>query len=75
VRIDNGSWTMAHGAETWDFFIDPHSQPSGWHTVDARAYDGSQFSEICTARVIAGGSSPPSAAPALAIVEWRCSPQ
>ncbi|MCK5291469.1 MAG: hypothetical protein KAR39_05595 [Thermoplasmata archaeon] len=48
IKIDGGGWQSATGTAAWNFTWnwDPDSWYFGHHTVQARAYDGTTYSEI-----------------------------
>ena len=45
VKIDNSSWNLATGTANWHYEWDTSSLQEGWHTIYARGYFGSNFSE------------------------------
>ncbi len=45
VRIDEGAWKYAAGTENWTYELDAAGLSKGTHTVQARAYDGAQYSD------------------------------
>lgn len=68
VRIDQGSWVSqgVSGKNPWTYTIDTTQLSDGEHTISARAYDGEDFSEEVTVRVVinnrgggGGGGEPP----------------
>jgi hypothetical protein len=48
VRIDNAEWTNATGNYTWEFVIDTIKLKNGKHTIEGRAFDGKDYSDIIT---------------------------
>jgi hypothetical protein len=46
VRIDDGAWTQVTGTGSWDHLVAIAGQFSGAHTLEARSYDGEQYSDI-----------------------------
>lgn len=46
VRIDDGTWMEVTGTDTWEFIVAIAIQFSGAHTLEARSYDGEQYSDI-----------------------------
>jgi parallel beta-helix repeat protein len=45
VRIDNGSWALALGTEFWAFAWNTSQFANGQHTIHARSFDGSNYSD------------------------------
>jgi hypothetical protein len=52
VRIDNGPWLEANGTNEWFYPIRQWYMEFGEHIVEARAYDGTGFSQITNIRVM-----------------------
>jgi hypothetical protein len=48
VRIDDGAWTQVTGTGSWDHLVAIAGQFSGAHTLEARSYDGEQYSDIAS---------------------------
>jgi len=46
LRIDGGPWTTVEDAGTWVLDLDPDALGSGWHLLEARAYDGIHRSPV-----------------------------
>jgi hypothetical protein len=44
IRIDGGKWTMAGGLDNWTLTIASSTLKNGPHTIEARAFDGSLYS-------------------------------
>jgi hypothetical protein len=44
-RVNNGTWMTASGTTEWSSQIQIYTYPSGWITVEIRAFDGELFSE------------------------------
>ena len=68
VRVDQGSWISqgVSGKNPWTYTVDTTQLPDGVHTIWARAYDGEDFSQPVSVRVIVqneggggGGGTPP----------------
>lgn len=51
VRVDDGAWTNATGTENWTYEWDTTQHEDGNHSVDARSYDGQNYSAIDTVNV------------------------
>lgn len=51
VRVDNGEWETAYGANEWSFEIDTTVYDDGEHEVYARVYDGELYSETSAVTV------------------------
>ncbi|MBM4249779.1 MAG: hypothetical protein FJ149_10195 [Euryarchaeota archaeon] len=45
VRVDSGDWVDATGITDWQYRLDTSKLKDGKHTVQARAYDGMDYSE------------------------------
>ncbi len=48
VRIDDGAWMDVTGTDTWEYIVAIASQFSGSHTLEARSYDGEQYSDVAS---------------------------
>ena len=46
IRIDNGTWNAANGTNSWNYSINTKSLSNGMHVVEARCYDGHDYSNI-----------------------------
>ena len=46
IMFDNGSWVQAQGTTSWVYNLNTMSLKNGWHTIKARAWDGSLYSDI-----------------------------
>jgi hypothetical protein len=46
IRIDSGEWTNVTGNYTWEFGIDTAKLKNGKHTIEGRAFDGKDFSDV-----------------------------
>jgi hypothetical protein len=57
LRLDGGAWFDATGTTEWTYELDTATLSSGSHTVQARAYDGEDYSEI--AIVVFTADQPP----------------
>ena len=44
-RLDGGEWETADGTQVWNYAVKVKDMKKGEHTVEARAYDGSQYSD------------------------------
>jgi len=45
VRVDGDEWANASGNSTWTFTLDTTKLRNGRHTIEARAYDGMDYSD------------------------------
>jgi len=45
-RVDSGDWEDATGNTTWTYNLDTTKLKNGKHTLQARAYDGTDYSDI-----------------------------
>jgi len=48
VRVDGGDWTDANGNYSWQFVLDTTKLKNGKHQIEARAFDGTGYSDIVT---------------------------
>jgi hypothetical protein len=51
VRLDGGPWRTASGLGNWSMFLDLGNIASGKRTIEARAYDGSLYSDTASVQV------------------------
>lgn len=51
VRIDGGQWQVASGTYDWTFTWDTATVADGEHTIEARSFDGSDYSPIASVDV------------------------
>lgn len=59
IRIDSREWNKATGTTSWSYFWDVREEPSGSHTITARAYDGELYSdEVSISVTIKNGAKP-----------------
>ncbi len=45
VQVDSGGWRAASGTTIWSYRLDTVPLEDGWHTLRARSFDGTEFSE------------------------------
>ena len=48
VRIDGGDWTDAAGDYTWQYSLETTKLKNGKHSLEARAFDGKDYSDVAT---------------------------
>jgi len=48
LRIDDGSVLIANGTDSWYFDLDTTRMANGPHSIEAKSFDGSQYSESVT---------------------------
>jgi len=48
IRINDGSWNPAMGTDTWSYHWNTRILPDNIHTISARSFDGSNYSDIQT---------------------------
>ena len=60
VKIDNGGWNEAEGTTSWQYEWNTSSALNGEHVIYARSYDGSDYSNIVSIRVIVNNAPLPS---------------
>jgi len=46
LRADNGDWMDANGNTGWTFVLDTSKLKNGKHTLQARAFDGTDYSDL-----------------------------
>ncbi|MBM4249731.1 MAG: hypothetical protein FJ149_09950 [Euryarchaeota archaeon] len=70
LRIDGGGLLIANGTESWHFDVDTALLQNGPHTVEARSFDGTQYSEpaIVTFEVKNGRPPGPPGTPTYVLV-------
>jgi len=61
IRIDGGEWKEANGTISWSYELDTTELDNGFHIIEARSYDGINYSEIAkiTVNVNNIGNIPP----------------
>jgi parallel beta-helix repeat protein len=47
-RVDGGTWQLADGTVDFNVTLDPSGYTVGNHTIEFRAYDGQEYSEIAS---------------------------
>jgi len=52
VKIGNGNWEVVNGIENWAYQLDPKDMANGNYTIQARAYDGTDYSLIDSITII-----------------------
>jgi len=60
IKIGDGDWKVANGTTSWSYTWDLTGVDNGNYTIQARAYDGQEYSNIdsITIKVNEGGSTP-----------------
>jgi len=58
VKIGTGSWTNATGTTSWSYDWDTTNVANGSHTIYARSYDGTNYSNISSVTVTVNNISP-----------------
>ena len=51
IRIDGGSWIGASGKDVWSYALNTKLYSNGQHTIEARSYDGKDFSQVASVTV------------------------
>lgn len=59
LRIDGGSVLIANGTDSWHFDLDTTRLSNGRHTIEAKSFDGSQYSESATVSFLVNNSKAP----------------
>jgi len=52
VRVDGGKWTNATGTGSWEFVLDTARLKNGPHILEARAFDGADYSDAVNRTMI-----------------------
>jgi hypothetical protein len=58
VSVDNGSWQIASGNTSWSLSIDTKQLSNGPHFIKVRAFDGTNNTDIATARFTVNNPKP-----------------
>jgi nitrous oxidase accessory protein len=58
VSIDGGEWIKATGTDSWHLAVDIDQIESGNHTIVARSFDGTEYSEPVSITVVVGIEAP-----------------
>jgi hypothetical protein len=58
VQVDSGAWRTADGNVNWTFVIDTKKLADGQHDIQARAYDGMNYSEPVSVSVTVDNPRP-----------------
>jgi len=66
VKIDSGLWINATGTTSWSYSWDTTTVANGSHTIYARSYDGTNYSNISSVTVTVN-NIPPNQPPTVAI--------
>ncbi len=59
VRIDDGSWQLVDGTNSWSYTWDTRGVSDGIYTIEARSYDGEDYSTIASVTVTVSNNHPP----------------
>jgi parallel beta-helix repeat protein len=51
IRMDGGSWMGASGKDAWSYAWNTKLYSNGQHTIEARSYDGKDFSQVASVTV------------------------
>jgi len=51
IRIDGGEWNIATGTTSWSFQLDTTKLSNGIHVIEARCYDGIDYSNVAMVNV------------------------
>jgi len=52
IKIDDSSWDVTDGTYNWSFTIDTKDLENGYHSIYARAWDGTDYSDIVKLRIL-----------------------
>ncbi|MCK4366985.1 MAG: right-handed parallel beta-helix repeat-containing protein [Thermoplasmata archaeon] len=59
IRIDDGPWIQVTGTSSWSYEWNTTDVSDGNHTIYARSYDGTDYSEEVSVTVVVDSVSPP----------------
>ncbi len=59
VRVDNGNWIIATGTDNWTYQWNTTLLENGNHTINARSYDGEDYSAEVNVTISVDNPSPP----------------
>jgi hypothetical protein len=48
VRVDEGTWIIAEGTDAWTYELDTMTLSQGTHSLEARSYDGYEYSAVAS---------------------------
>ena len=51
IRIDNGTWHVVNGTISWNYSINTKELKNGMHVIEARCYDGHDYSNIASIHI------------------------
>ena len=51
IRIDGQQWKEAEGTTSWSYSWDTTEVSNGWHKIEARCYDGIDYSNIVSIKI------------------------
>ena len=51
IRVDAGEWTNATGNSSWESKLDTSKLRNGKHTLQARAFDGMDYSKVASRNI------------------------
>ena len=60
LRVDSGDWLDTAGNSSWTYTLDTTKFKDGKHTIQARAFDGMDYSDIVNRTVMVDNSKPAS---------------
>ena len=52
IKIDDSSWDVTDGTYNWSFTIDTKDLENGYHSIHARAWDGTDYSDIIKLKIL-----------------------
>jgi hypothetical protein len=58
VKIDSGSWEIASGTVNWDYDWNTELFSDGQHTIYARAYNGTEYSDVESIKLYVDNTPP-----------------
>jgi len=51
IRMDNGTWHIVNGTNSWNYSIDTKELKNGMHVVETRCYDGHDYSNVASIHI------------------------
>ena len=59
IKIEEGAWTPVTGTTSWTYEWDTSTVSDGSHTIYARSFDGTNYSDEAEVGVVVNNASPP----------------
>ena len=68
LRIDGGEWFLANGTISWSFELSTRNILNGRHSIEARCFDGNEYSDLSGVGFYLGNPEPE---PTIAEFPWN----